>query len=164
MGRQRMVWASLNDWLAVLADISPEDEYSCMTCRDVWTRPELIAAMLETDPGEIMSSWAWLDEHGRPMSIVGLSWIGYMRGEAEAWSYSTPALRARGNALSYTRACRRMVESMLSTGVARRIFADSWVGHPTSARWLKAMGFEYEGLRRSYGVRGDDFRLFSRIA
>lgn len=164
MTRQRMVWASINDWLAVYADLTPGDEASIFAMRNVWTRSDLLRSVMETDIREVGASWAWLDEWDRPLAVVGLSWIGNVQGAAEAWSVATPALRARGNALSYTRTCRRLCESLLESGEAHRLFAYSQVGHPTSARWLKALGFTEEGTMRKFGADGSDFRMFGRVA
>ena len=163
--RHRMVWASLNDWLAVLADIEPSDEASSLSARGVRTRAELLSAMMRTDLSEIRTSWAWLDPEDRPIAIVGLSLMaGQVAGEAEAWSYATPRLRTSGSALAYTRACERMCSSVLATGYVRRLFAHSMVGHATSARWLRALRFHEEGTMRRFGVDGRDFRLFARVA
>ena len=164
-GKQRMVMASQNDWLAVMGDMTAEDEYTMLTLRGAKDRGELIRMLLDMDQRELYPSWAWLDEEDRPLAVAGLSSNAYWPvGVVEAWSIATPALRTRGNGLAYTRTCRRLCEAMLQERLARRLFGYSWVGHPTSARWLAALGFTEEGTMRGLGTDGADFRMFGRVS
>ena len=165
MRKHRMVWASLNDWMAVLGDIEPNDERSSMAARGLWTRGQLMQALLATDTREVGMSWAWLDPEDRPLALVGISMLsGQVQGEAEAWSYATPRLRTSGSGPAFTRQCERMCASVLRTGHVRRLFAHSMVGHATSARWLRALRFHEEGTMRRFGTNGTDYRLFARVA
>ena len=159
-----MVWASPNDWLAVIGDIEPSDERSSLSARGLATRVQLMQAMMQTRVDDVLLSWAWLDPHDRPLAIVGCSRAaGQVPGEAEAFSYATPRLRTSGSALAYTRRCERLCRTVLESGMARRLFAHSMVGHETSARWLKALRFQEEGVMRRFGCDGADFRLFARV-
>ena len=161
----RMVWATVEDWLAVMGDVEPNDERSCFAARGVWTRADLVRDVLGTSIAAVMRSWAWVDPDGRPLAIVGLSTeSAQIRGEAEAWSYATPRLRTSGSGLAYTRQCERMCASVLATGYVRRLFAHSQVGHRTSARWLRALRFHEEGVMRRFGTDGSDWKLFARVA
>lgn len=165
MRRHRMVWASLNDWMAVLGDIEPNDERSSMSARGLWTRGSLFSELLSTDVREVCMSWAWLDAEDRPIALVGISLLsGQVRGEAEAWCYATPRLRTSGTALAFTRQCERMCRSVIATGQVRRLFAHSMVGHATSERWLRALRFHEEGVMRRFGTDGTDFKLFARVS
>ena len=161
----RMVWATPEDWLAVVGDVEPNDERSCFAARGVRTRAELMSAVLGTSMAAILRSWAWLDPEGRPLAIIGLAFeSAQIRGEAEAWSYATPRLRTSGSGLAYTRMCERMCASVLASGYVRRLFAHSQIGHETSARWLRALRFHEEGVLRRFGTDGSDWRLFARVA
>lgn len=159
-----MVWASPQDWLAVLSNMTDADEATCMELRDEWTREELVLSFMATDAADMQRSWAWLDEEDRPVALVAIAAVGRPAGIMEAWSLATPRLASDGHGMAYTRAVRRMVDSVIASGYVRRMYALSWPQHPTSARWLKALGFTFEGAMPGYGSTGDTFNLYGRGA
>lgn len=57
----------------------------------------------------------------------------------------------------------RAVKRFLESSTYRRIEATVDLGFPEGVKWLKMLGFEYEGLMRSYRPDGADMMLFARV-
>lgn len=99
---------------------------------------------------------AWTAEHdGRILGIAGL--LPQWENRAIAWALladnlDNQFLRVHG-------AVKRFIES---SGY-RRIEATVDVGFPEGEKWIRLLGFEYEGLMRGYRPDGADILLYARV-
>lgn len=82
---------------------------------------------------------------------------------AEFWMVVPDKALVRDDLKVFVKICRTMSEKLAEAGGFKRIQASASVKSPEDARFLIAMGFEREGLMRSYGMDGSDHELFSRI-
>jgi len=156
-----MVLATPEHREEVLYGMTEWDRRSIAALRGIDDVPGLVRSFATDCAADLLFTFAWLDEEGRPAAFVGAAQAGNIRGVREVWSVATPRL-TRAHGFRYTRACERMCRGLLATGHCRRLSAWSMVGHPTSARWLIAMKFFGEGYVNRLGMRGETFKLYGR--
>ena len=96
---------------------------------------------------------------GQAVALVGVS--SQRPGVGVVWAWTTPRAREVGSAL--TRGGKRLLAALMRSGVYHRLEAWCWTGHPTSERWVRALGLERECTMRRAGLNGEDIALWSRI-
>ena len=149
--------ATPEDVLAVSASLIPDDLASLQAiagCDSIDEAKELMCRMRCT--ATLMMSCR---VDGVPVAVIGIS--RYRRGVCLGWAYTTAGVEAIG--LAYTRGTRRAIDSVMRSGQYHRMEVWCWTGHRTSQRWVKAMGFQCEGIMRRTGTEGEDVALWSRI-
>lgn len=92
---------------------------------------------------------------GRVVGCAGL-WLRH-RGVGESWG-----LIARGCAGPEMLAITRAVREFLEQRVEHRISGTCLAGWQAGQRWLRLLGFEYEGTMRRYTEDGRDVDLYAR--
>jgi hypothetical protein len=78
-------------------------------------------------------------------------------GRGALWSLVGDRARPHMNYLHY--AAKRFI----GMDHWRRLEATCEEGFPQGCRWLKLLGFEFEGLMRAYGLNGETHRRYARI-
>lgn len=96
---------------------------------------------------------------GRVIGCAGiaLSW----RGRAHAWCVLADAIPAPAW-IGIHRAVKSRLAQMPALDVWR-IEAEAASGFHAGRRWLRLLGFEYEGRARGYGPGGEDFDRYARV-
>lgn len=117
----------------------------------------------------------WLADRLDPYAIRGCAFTGLIGGRVvgcagvrpmwagvgEAWAVFS--LEALGRPVSLFRAAARGLAAMEDRQGLRRIQATCHADHDAGARFLRALGFEREGLLRRYGLRGEgNYWLYAR--
>lgn len=140
---------------------------------------EVRAEASDTDPHEVIRSIARLPNAARtlwencrtlfvsrgtselPIASFGVwpLWDGVGR----SWSIlSQEALVT--HRFSLHKAVIRSLSALEARGDLRRVEAVVRFGHAEGRRWMEHLGFEHEGLMRSYGPGGrGDFHLYARL-
>lgn len=102
---------------------------------------------------------SWLCEApGGPVGLVGVR--PYRAGVGIVWSFTTPLAAAHG--FPYTRGARRMLDHAMGCGLWRRLEAWCLRGDGRNERWVRALGFRFEGVMRATGLGGEDVALYGR--
>jgi len=87
--------------------------------------------------------------------------IRFCPGVGEAWALNSV------HVLRYPKAFYRAVKEGLDESIERlklhRVQAVVAANHPRAHRWIKALGFEFEGVMRAYGYNGDDYAIYGRV-
>jgi hypothetical protein len=132
--------------------------------------PLLIAAGGEAYAGvrELMA----VPGYGATLAASGPAWSGFdgdlivgcggiateHPGCGTAWTLLNPMASGR-RMLAVDRVARRVLASCPT----RRIQAHADLSFSPAMRWLKLLGFEFEGVLRAYSPDGRDMALFSRV-
>lgn len=99
---------------------------------------------------------AWTAEHdGEVLGIAGLA--PQWENRAIAWALISES------AGKHFQVIHRAVKRFLDVSSFRRIEANVDVGFEAGERWMKMLGFEYEGYMRAYRPDGADMLLFARV-
>lgn len=99
---------------------------------------------------------AWTaEDDGEIIGIAGLA--PQWENRAIAWALISASAGKRFQVI------HRAVKRFLDVSPFRRIEANVDVGFEQGERWMKMLGFEYEGYLRAYRPDGADMLLFSRI-
>jgi hypothetical protein len=85
----------------------------------------------------------------------------YSPGVGEAWMFSSDAILRYP--LGTTKLARGVIEDAERTCNLHRVQALCVATVPMAERWLKALGFKYEGLMEKYGVNKEDYLRYVRI-
>ena len=117
----------------------------------------------------------WLADRLDPYALRGCAFTGLIDGRivgcagvrpmwagvGEAWAvFSVEAL---DRPVSLFRAAARGLAALEDAQGLRRIQASCHAGHDAGARFLRALGFEREGLLRRYGLHGEGhYWLYAR--
>jgi hypothetical protein len=105
------------------------------------------------------------------LSESGLAWTFDQDGEILGIAVIAPQWDNRALALvllaqsagSHFHKIHRAVHRFLVTCGIRRVEATVDVGFEAGDRWMKMLGFEFEGLMRAYRPDGADMKLYARI-
>jgi hypothetical protein len=103
---------------------------------------------------------AWTGRtHGRIIGCAGFSlrWTG----RAHAWCVLADAI-PQSAWIGIHRAVVVRMAQMQALGVWRIEAEAAWQFFPGN-RWLRLLGFEYEGLARGFGPGGEDFNRYARV-
>ncbi len=98
--------------------------------------------------------WTLADSWGRPAACGGL--FQQWEGRAIAWAF----LAADAPMLEATRAARLVLDACGLRRVECWVEVDFQAGH----RWAHLLGFEREGLMRSFSPDGRDHVLYARVS
>lgn len=82
---------------------------------------------------------------------VWQSWmVGTERGWREMW-------------VDIHRATRFLTETLVDSGLARRLQTNALAKRTEAIKWYKRLGLEYEGTMRGAGAGGEDVAFFGRV-
>lgn len=114
--------------------------------------PEIVADL--TSLSEVGMAWTF-DEGGEILGVAAV---------ASQWDNRAMALVLLSqNAGKRFHSIHRAVYRFLDVCGVRRVEATVDVGFDAGDRWMKMLGFEYEGLMRAYRPDGADMKLYARI-
>lgn len=82
-------------------------------------------------------------------------WRDFMLTTPEAWSEHW---------FPVTRICRRVMDSMFSSGTAHRLECISDARREKAHRWYKTLRYDREAVMRGYCTDGRDAVMYSRVA
>jgi len=105
------------------------------------------------------------------LSEAGLAWTAENEGEVIGIAGLAPQWENRAiawaliskSAGKHFHVIHRAVKRFLDVSSFRRIEANVDVGFEEGERWMKMLGFEYEGYMKAYRPDGSDMLLFARI-
>jgi hypothetical protein len=105
------------------------------------------------------------------LSTAGLAWSFDDNGEILGIAVVAPQWENRAMALvlmsesagRHFHKIHRAVNRFLGIAGFRRVEATVDVGFDAGDRWMKMLGFEFEGLMRAYRPDGADMKLYARI-
>jgi hypothetical protein len=101
---------------------------------------------------------AWTMTHrGMPVACAGFAPV--WEGRFIAWSLIGPIDMRQWAALA--REVRARIAQLRAGGLARRIEASAPIAYAPAGVWLKALGFEFEGVARAYGPDGADYGIYA---
>lgn len=83
--------------------------------------------------------------------------VKYTNARGEAWAKIDQT--AREHFLKIHNAARRII----ATSGFNRVEATTGANFANGCRWLKLLGFEFEGVMKKYNLDGSDMALFARI-
>ena len=118
--------------------------------------PDEVAALYHLRPGP---KWV-LTADGEPIVIAGFDML--RPGVWQDWLFSVPAAWEPANWRFVTKTSRRVMDAMLQ-GTAHRLQCISLASRVHAHRWYRPLGLELEGTLRSYGIHGEDAKMFSRL-
>ena len=99
----------------------------------------------------------WLD--GRVIGVAGITL--HWQGRAQAWCALAPGI-PKPVWVGIHRAVATRLAQLRELGVVR-LEAETMRGFLAGDRWLRMLGFEYEGTMRCYGPGGEDFGRYARV-
>lgn len=107
------------------------------------------------------------DQNGAMGTLVAdphvLGFVGYhVRNEATAEVWIMLSRDLFGGSISIVRAVRFFMSQCFEAGF-RRLQALADVDNQVAWRFLEALGFEREGILRSYGPKGEDRFMYGRV-
>ena len=76
--------------------------------------------------------------------------VGTERGWREMW-------------VDIHRATRFLTETLVDSGLARRLQTNALAKRTEAIKWYKRLGLEYEGTMRGAGAGGEDVAFFGRV-
>jgi RimJ/RimL family protein N-acetyltransferase len=120
---------------------------------------------------EYMKGWGMLSADLTDLSNAGLAWTGEHDGVIIGIAGLAPQWENR--ALAWTlisdsagphfRNIHKAVLRMLEVSDFRRIEANVDVGFEAGERWMKLLGFKYEGYLTAFRPDGADMLMYARI-
>lgn len=132
---------------------------------------DLITPLMEDMPA--MGDWrgmvtscaafgpAWTAWWGaRPLACGGIATL--WRGRGQAWCVIGADIPKTAWIGIHRGAMARL--RIQHAGGMRRIEAEGHAAYAPALRWLGMLGFQPEGLAKSYGPNGEDFWRFARVA
>lgn len=106
--------------------------------------------------------WAMAVAHpnGEPAAAGGYEqvapgvWQSWMVGTEKGW---------REMWVDIHRATRFLTETLVDSGLARRLQTNALAKRVEAQRWYQRLGLTYEGTMRGYGMQGEDVAFFGRV-
>lgn len=94
------------------------------------------------------------------LAIVGgtIQW----QGVAHCWAIISDAIQECP--IEFHKCIRRLIETSFRGINLHRLEATVRADFPMGEKWLKSLGFEFEGTLRYYGTDKSDYKLFARYA
>lgn len=96
---------------------------------------------------------------GRLLGCAG--WVQAWPGVAEVWVWETPAIH--DYPVAAHKLIQRAVRHLLNGRGYWRISCEVRAGNERGERWVRALGFEREGLLRKRAPDGADTLLYARV-
>jgi RimJ/RimL family protein N-acetyltransferase len=120
---------------------------------------------------EYMSGWAMMEADLTDLSEAGLAWTAEHDGQVLAIAGLAPQWENRAlawalvsdNAGAHFKGIHRAVSRFLTVCDFNRVEANVDVGFEAGERWMKLLGFEYEGYLKAYRPDGQDMLLFAKV-
>jgi hypothetical protein len=105
------------------------------------------------------------DDQGEPI-VMGGFWHGMASWLMDSWLVASARIKEIG--VPMARTVTKMHNELQAGGHIRRIQTGCILrdGNPkeqTTRRWLKFLGYEEEGIMRSYGAQGQSYIMMARI-
>lgn len=123
----------------------------------VW-EPQRVAADLYNRIGH---KFVLYDEGELPIVAGGWDpifdgvWSGWLVGSEAAWGV---------HALSITRACRNIMDSLIQSDGARRLCINGLASRTAACDWYeRGLQMTREGTMRAFGRNGEDLALYARV-
>lgn len=96
---------------------------------------------------------------GEIMGCAGVCLL--WRGVGAAWLVTGPLVPQYP--LAFHRAIRDGLQTVMESLHVWRLQADIHQGHEVSQRWVRRLGFAYEGILHKYGPDGADYVRYARV-
>ena len=109
-------------------------------------------------PKTVMTDAVTVMDGEQPVAIIG-SFV-FVPGVVHLWGLISEDVRAKP--LAFHRVTRELLAYYEKTQKPRRIQMDVKASYIEGQKWAQALGFEYEGTMKRYGVNGEDFHLYGR--
>ena len=65
--------------------------------------------------------------------------------------------------IGFFKACKRELERHIEMLGVTRVQSTIRSGHPHLVKWMRLLGFEYEGTLKGFGLNGDDYMIYARV-
>lgn len=104
-------------------------------------------------------AFSGFDERGEYFGSLGMCM--FWDGVGKLWLILDK--RISGFRKSFHKLIKSRVELWFEMYHMRRICTDVAVGDPRAIRWIESLGFEREGLQKSYGPNGEDYFLYAMV-
>lgn len=118
---------------------------------------ELCARSLATTQG---LAWCLRDATSKPLAVAGFEPI--RSGVYQAWMAGTPEAWA-SHWRTITKVCRRMADSLLGDGTARRIQILALESRAAALTWYaRGLGHRFEGIHRAFYADGQNAACYAR--
>lgn len=153
----RIEHPTMVDLLRLCADARPDErvQYKALTGLD-WNVDEVATSHY----AKAGLKFALVDDDGIAVSAAGLQpvipgvWVAWMLGTTANWD---------SHWWSITRTTRRIMDRVMKDG-ARRIEIEACADRPVLCDWYtRALGMELEGVKKGFGLNGEDMALFARV-
>ena len=95
----------------------------------------------------------------QPVAIFGS--FTFVPGVYHLWGLISEDVRQKP--VAFHRVSKELLGYYEKRTNARRIQMDVKASYIEGQKWAKALGFEYEGTMKRFGVNGEDFHLYGRI-
>lgn len=121
-------------------------------------RTELVED-LKVSPDSDFWDYAYALEADREV-IACMGYWEHWPGCGRAWSFLSPS--ARNYKVSLHKSALSLIAEVRAKAEIFRVEATVKDGFDVAARWVEVLGFEREGLMKSYTGRGEDYILYAR--
>jgi hypothetical protein len=110
-------------------------------------------------PQTILCDAMTVMDGNQPVAIFGS--FTFVPGVYHIWGLISEDVRQKP--LAFHRISRELLAFYEKSAKPRRIQVDVKASYIEGQRWAKALGFEYEGTMKRFGVNGEDFHLYGRV-
>lgn len=145
--------ANLRDACFIAAHMRQADHDEIAAVFKFTNAAQVAAVMLDLSPG--LAFVAYLK--GEPVTCYGVSHVN--DAICSGWAYGTDRIKRTIPAVT-DHAVRVIAPELMRRGY-KRLEVRTAIDHDLSHRWLEGMGFEREGVMRSYGFNGESFVLYA---
>lgn len=98
-------------------------------------------------------------EDGRIVGCAGV--IVQRQGIADGWAVTSALITDYG--IWSTRIVKSMLQEIMCSLNLRRVQISVDPQNVAAQRWAKALGFQYEGTMRGFGVNGEPYDLYAKV-
>lgn len=96
---------------------------------------------------------------GKPEGMVGMTLL--WPGNADCWTLLSK--KACKHPLALQKTSIKLINAYADLLQLKRLSAGSRADNKMGHRWIRSLGFQFEGTMRKYGPDGSDWHLFARI-
>lgn len=105
--------------------------------------------------------WSFRDAQGVP--IIAGGFVPQRPGVWKDFMLTTPEAWLPENWFQVSRACRKVMDHMLSSGHAHRLECITLATRTKAMEWFRILGYKNEGVLHKYCADGQDAVAFSRV-
>lgn len=110
-------------------------------------------------PQLVMTYALTILDTGKPVAIFG--GFLFIPGVIHFWGLVSEEVKQKP--FSFHKTVKKMITYYEKNQKPRRVQIDVKADYEEGKRWAQALGFEYEGTMKRYGVNGEDFHLYARM-